>query len=67
MPQLTDHDRYLIRRAREIPPTLTMADLRRLVGRDAEADNELVLHEAIGMAGWLLGELADRLEQLDGS
>jgi hypothetical protein len=60
---LTESDRDLIRRAREIPPTVTMATLRRLVGRDAEADNELVLHEAIGIAGILLAELADRYEQ----
>jgi len=60
---LTDSDRDLIRRAREIPPTVTMATLRRLVGRDAEADNELVLHEALGIAGILLAELADRYEQ----
>jgi hypothetical protein len=64
MPEFTDEDRDLIRRAREIPPTVTMATLRRLVGRDDGADNELVLHEAIGIAGVRLGKLADRLEQV---
>ena len=63
---LTRSDRDLIRRAREISPTVTMVTLRRLVSRDAEADNELVLHEALGIAGWLLAELADRLEQVGG-
>ena len=69
---LTKSDRDLIRRAREISPTVTMVTLRRLVGRDAgdglvpEADNELVLHDALGIAGWLLAELADRLEQVGG-
>jgi hypothetical protein len=63
MPEIPESDLDLIRRAREIPPTVTMATLRRLVGRDAEADNELVLHEAIGIAGILLAELADRYEQ----
>ena len=66
MSKLTASDRDLIRRAREISPTVTMVTLRRLVSRDAEADNELVLHEALGIAGWLLAELADRLEQVGG-
>ena len=65
-PSSPQSDRDLIRRAREISPTVTMVTLRRLVSRDAEADNELVLHEALGIAGWLLAELADRLEQVGG-
>ena len=66
MPMLTDSDRDIIRRAREMPPTVTMDTLRRLTGydEDAGAGDELVLHAALGRAGILLAELADRLEQL---
>ena len=64
--RLTDGDRRLIACAREMPPDVTMDALRRVTGYDAGASDELVKSAAIGIAGVLLAELADRLERLGG-
>lgn len=57
MPQLTEHDRRLVDRARKLADT---GDVREHTG---EADTGMAYAVAFGEARYLLAVLADRLEQ----
>jgi prevent-host-death family protein len=64
--QLTDFDRLIIARSRELADAWTTDSLRPIIGRDAGTDGELVRTEALGVARKLLGDLAAIIDRLDG-
>jgi hypothetical protein len=64
---LSGSDRDMIRRARRLYEAGSTDSLRAIVGRGDGASDELVRTEALGIARFLLGELADRLERTGGS
>jgi len=59
---LTDDDRELIAQARELAAALDVDALRVIAGSRPGADNNMVRAEALGVAQYLLGELASRLD-----
>ena len=61
--QLTEHDRYLIREARELTALRSTDAMRQAYG---EADGDLARSRALGLARWLLDELTASLERLGG-
>jgi len=65
MSQITDADRRLAARARELAAAPDMDAVRAIVSRPGTDDN-MVRAEALGVAQYLLGQLAAVIERLDG-
>ena len=64
--RLTDADRRLAARARELAAAQDADALRVIAGSRPGTDNAMVFGEALGIAQYLLGELAAAIERLDG-
>ena len=65
MTGITDADRRLATRARELAAAQDADALRVITGR-AGTDNAMAYAEALGVAQYLLGELAAVVDRLDG-
>jgi hypothetical protein len=63
---ITDADRRLVTRARELAAARGADELRAIAGSRPGDDPVLVLTDALGVAQQLLGELAAVIRRLDG-
>ena len=64
--RLTDADRRLVARARALARTATTDEMRAVTGTPPGADWNMVTAEALGVAKYLLAELAVLAERLGG-
>ena len=65
--RLTDADRDIIMRARDLAGAHGDAAVREVTGAPPHAISAMVYSEALGAAQYLLGELAAIIERLDAS